>query len=504
MTGSARWIPVNPPPESVRRKDRVEAIGAEGRLPINDVMFQFFHWYLPDDGTLWRSIAEHASTLADRGITSVWIPPASKGAHGPFDVGYTVYDLFDVGEFDQKGAVRTKYGTRDELKGAVDALHAAGIRVIADMVFNHRCGGDEVEEVTAVIVAEHDRLQSTSEPIRIRPWTRFTFPGRGGVHSAMTWDARHFVAVDCHEDDPGNNRIYLLEGKRFADDVSRELNNYDFLIGSDVDVHHPEVRAELIHHGQWMVDTFGVDGFRIDAAKHLSSQFVRDWLNTLRSHFGDRPLSAVSEYWGHDADELCRYLDAIDGTASVFDVPLHHRFHAASKEGAGFDLRTILDGSLVSVRPDFAVTFVDCHDTQEGCSLQSWVDGWFRPHAYALILLRPAGLPCVFHEDWFGPARPWLDAMLLARATHGHGDVNDNFGHANLIGWMRTGDPEHPGAMVVLLSNGEAGTMRFETGRPGVVFREQTGSVAGDLQTDDEGKADFVCGAGAVAVWCQR
>lgn len=77
---------------------------------------------------------------------------------------------------------------------------------------------------------------------------------------------------------------------------------------------------------------------------------------------------------------------------SLFDVPLHFNFYAASHGGGGYDMRNILKGTLLEARPDSAVTFVDNHDTQPGQALQSWVDGWFKPLAYALILLRAAGV----------------------------------------------------------------------------------------------------------------
>lgn len=57
----------------------------------------------------------------------------------------------------------------------------------------------------------------------------------------------------------------------------------------------------------------------------------------------------------------------------MFDVPLHYNFHRAYKQGRSYDLRTILEGGLVSSRPRDAVTFVDNHDTAIGCSLESWV-----------------------------------------------------------------------------------------------------------------------------------
>ena len=84
----------------------------------NGVMLQSFEWYMPA-GRLWRELAADAARLEAAGFTAVWIPPAYKGSGGAHDVGYSVYDLFDLGEFDQKGSVPTKYGTRAELQAAI-------------------------------------------------------------------------------------------------------------------------------------------------------------------------------------------------------------------------------------------------------------------------------------------------------------------------------------------------------------------------------------------------
>ncbi|MCZ2970759.1 alpha-amylase family glycosyl hydrolase, partial [Acinetobacter baumannii] len=79
--------------------------------------------------------------LAEKGSTSVWIPPAYKGTTQN-DVGYGAYDLYDLGEFNQKGTVRTKYGTKSQLKSAIDALHKKNIDVYGDVVMNHKGGAD--------------------------------------------------------------------------------------------------------------------------------------------------------------------------------------------------------------------------------------------------------------------------------------------------------------------------------------------------------------------------
>ncbi len=66
------------------------------------------------------------------------MPPAYKGFQGKDDVGYGVYDMYDLGEFDQKGGIPTKYGTKDEYLACIKALQEKGVRVIGDLVMNHR------------------------------------------------------------------------------------------------------------------------------------------------------------------------------------------------------------------------------------------------------------------------------------------------------------------------------------------------------------------------------
>ncbi len=480
----------------------------------NGVMLQFFHWHIAPDGKLWVELAERAQELQSRGVTGVWIPPSHKAADGAQDVGYGVYDLFDLGEFEQKGSTRTKYGSKDELLAAVQALRERKIRVYADIVFNQRCGADETEEVDARKVDMNDRNQVSDQTVQIKAWTKFSFPGRGERHSDMKWTAEHFLACDNDANNPEENAIYLFNGKTFSGDVSFEQGNFDYLMGCDVDVYHEQVRDELFKFGRWFVDTTGVDGFRLDALKHIPATFFKDWLNHLREHFGGREMFAVGEYWATTVEELKAYLDKTEGTMRLFDVPLHYKFVEASKTGQDYDLSKIFEGSFVADNPLMAVTFVDNHDTQPGSSLESWVEPWFKPLAYALIMLRRDGYPCLFYADYYGfpgneheealaSHRQLLDAFLDARAKYNYGDQHDYFDHPSCIGWLRTGDEEHPGAMVVLMSNGEAGLKRIETGKPNAVFKDCTGHDQGDVTTDDDGAAEFRCPAGSLSVWLQ-
>ncbi|MBE9041055.1 alpha-amylase [Oscillatoriales cyanobacterium LEGE 11467] len=484
----------------------------------NGVMMQYFHWYLPPDGSLWNELTEKAQELAQAGITSLWLPPAYKGKAGGYDVGYGVYDMFDLGEFDQKGSVRTKYGTKDEYIQAVKTAKDAGIRVYADVVLNHKLGGDEVEEAQATPFSPNNRRQPIGDLRTVKVWTHFTFPGRQGKYSDMEWHWWHFDAVDYNAYDEDFNAVYLFEGKTFDDDVDLEKGGYDYLMGCDLDAGHPEVREELVRWGEWYVDTTDIDGFRFDAVKHVRAGFFPEWLNDCRERAG-RCLFAVGEYWSYEVEALHHFIEITGGDVNLFDAPLHYNFSQASKSGNNYDLRQIFDNSLVQQQPALAVTLVENHDSQPLQSLESVVEPWFKPLAYALILLRRDGYPCIFYADYYGAhykdvgtdgneyeiwldSHKWLiDKFLEARRTYGYGDQYDYFDHANTMGWTRLGTQEHPGGMAVVLTNGDNGRKRMEVGQPNKTYIDITEHISESVTTDDEGWAEFHCPAGSVSVW---
>ena len=95
----------------------------------------------------------------------------------------------------------------------------------------------------------------------------------------------------------------------------------------------------------------------------------------------------------------------------------HARPRVAAK--AASTCGEIFDGTLVAQDPELAVTFVDNHDTcQEGRRDEAVAD-WFLPHAYALILLREGGYPCVFYPDYYGGGGRDQSAAAARRAAGG-------------------------------------------------------------------------------------
>lgn len=65
------------------------------------------------------------------------IPPACK-ASSQSGNGYDIYDLYDLGEFDQKGGVGTKWGTKKELVDLCKKANEIGVGIYFDAVLNHK------------------------------------------------------------------------------------------------------------------------------------------------------------------------------------------------------------------------------------------------------------------------------------------------------------------------------------------------------------------------------
>lgn len=484
---------------------------------VNGTMMQYFHWYIPADGTLWEEVKNKAADLAQAGFTALWLPPAYKGQGGGYDVGYGVYDLFDLGEFNQKNSIRTKYGTREQLIAAVKAVQNAGMQAYADVVLNHKDGGDNPETVKGLPFRTDNRNYPSGDWQQIEIYTNFTFPGRNGKHSSMEWHWWHFDAVNHRKDRLGDNSmVYLLEGKNFDNFVDLEKGNYSFLMACDLDMEKEQVQGELKYWGEWFLETTGVNGFRLDAIKHIPSWFYKDWVTHVRHH-AQQNLFTVGEYWSDNIAALHWYISATEGKMSLFDVPLHYNFHRASKLGGYYDMRHILNGTLMQQQPALAVTFVENHDSQPLQSLESVVESWFKPLAYAIILLRREGYPCVFYADYYGAhykdkgheiwldSHRWLiDKFLHARQNYAYGNQYDYFDDQNIIGWTRLGNQEHPKAMAVLMSDGPGGSKWMEVGKRNAIFHDLTEHIKEPVHTNGDGWGEFRCKDGSVSVWLEQ
>ena len=187
---------------------------------------QYFEWYLPENGLHWKRVSVQAKELKKAGINMVWLPPAYKGANGNKSVGYDVYDTYDLGEFNQKGSIETKYGSKEDYLQAVQVLQSEGIEVLADVVLNHMMGADATEIVMVEETASNNREDEISGLKPITAWTEFHFPGRNGVYSEFKWNKAHFSGTDW-DDASKRNGIYRFEGNWGSRDCKNSHRRHD-------------------------------------------------------------------------------------------------------------------------------------------------------------------------------------------------------------------------------------------------------------------------------------
>ena len=277
-------------------------------------------------------------------------------------------------------------------------------------------------------------------------------------------------------------------------------------MGCDVDVSSAQVNEELDRWGRWYIETTGVDALRLDAVKHIGSDFFARWLPNLREATG-KLLPAVGEYWSYDVGQLCSYLDRVPDVA-LFDVPLHFHFHEASVSDGNFDLSQLFANTLVGIRPELAVTFVENHDTQPGQSLESTVAPWFKLSAYALILLRDSGVPCVFWGDLLGsgdslPAVSELPFLMRVRKAAAQGPQFDAFDDPDVVGFSRQGIEGDPSTgCAVILSDRLAGEKRLFLGnwRAGETWVCSIGEHPA-VVIEEDGWATFPVSDGGLSVY---
>jgi len=120
-----------------------------GLLPVlasaQDFMMQGWYWDYPKPGcnsysgqSLAAEMAAKAAAQKNAGFTMMWLPPMTKASFGNCSNGYDPKDIYDYGQY--SGA--TGLGAKAEIQNWLSALSSNNIFPVADVVYNHRDGGD--------------------------------------------------------------------------------------------------------------------------------------------------------------------------------------------------------------------------------------------------------------------------------------------------------------------------------------------------------------------------
>jgi alpha-amylase len=425
------------------------------------VMLQTFYWNCPQaegkEAQWWNEIASKLPEISSAGFTALWLPPANKAAEWN-SMGYDPYDYYDLGEFDQKGAVPTWFGTKSDLVALITSAHNLNLQVYADMVFNHNSGADS---------------QEVNPLDGVTRWTKFT-PGSGRF--PRDWTCFHPCAYET------------WDSGTFGD-------------MPDLCHRNPAVYTALIDYCRLLLEEIGFDGFRYDMVKGYGGWMVRSIqeMRMVRNNAGMKPFG-VGECWDSERT-IDDWLDETnawsDNPVGAFDFPLRWRLQSLCDD-YGFSLRTLpSSGALVWDRPAQAVTFVENHDVARSSPIIN-----DKLMAYAFILTHE-GYPCVFWQDYFnyglgqGGNQSGIAALVKAHEQYAGGATNVLYVDDNLYIMQRTGAGNQPGLVFVLNNTAAWSGVSVRTQWSSTHFKpvawcgHADAGVPGEKWTDGSGAADF-------------
>jgi alpha-amylase len=326
-------------------------------------------------------------------------------------------------------------------------------------------------------------------------YTSFTYPGRANKYSTYQW---HYYNFNGTQQAP-NNGWYQWNAWDFQPYANGDA--YDNLLGSEIRYADANQVNETIKWGNWMTTTLNLDGYRLDATKHMLTSFVNSWLDNVKGTSG---RFAVSEAWFRNLGDMNNYAAATGGRTSLFDVPLHYTFADMSNGNGSWDMRGLQFAGFTEANGALSVSFVDNHDTdQTGGALFSPVSN-LKMLAYSYILTREKGYPCVFYKDYYNYGLgAQIKTLIGIRQGHAFGtgyeytSVND----ANVYAYSRAGDASHTGLLQLLNDGSSAASKSITTPFKNATLTDLTGNTTGTVTTDANGTGTFRVNGRSYAVW---
>ena len=230
-----------------------------------------------------KGLIKRLDYIQDMGVTAIWLAPIfkNKPVQGPPGQESAAYHGYWVTDFTQ---VDPHFGTNADFKAFVDAAHARGMKVYMDIIANHTADviqykGCPIQACGYRSIADYP-YQRRGGPNGAPANPGFAGDGdRSTANFSKLTDANFAYEVEVPAAEksvkaPAWLNDPLWYHNRGNSEWHGESMTYgDFSGLDDLYTEHPRVVAGLIEvFGSW-IDRFGVDGFRIDTAKHVNPEF---------------------------------------------------------------------------------------------------------------------------------------------------------------------------------------------------------------------------------------
>ncbi len=282
-----------------------------------------------------------------------WIPHIKRlGANAVYFSPVFESDTHGYNTRDYK-KIDCRLGTNEDFARVCEEMHTAGIRVVLDGVFNHVGRG---------FWAFQDVLQNR-ENSRYRDWFHIDFGGNSGYNDGLWYEG--------------------WEG------------NYDLV---KINLHNEEVVQHIFDAVKFWVDTFDIDGLRLDVAYCLDQGFLkrlRQFTSSLKEEFYLVGETLHGDYKQWMNDEMCHSVtnyECYKGLHSSFNsMNMFEICHSLARQFGPEDWTLYKGRHLLS--------FVDNHDVSRIASILS--NEKHLPLIYAMCFGMP-GIPCVYYGSEWG------------------------------------------------------------------------------------------------------
>lgn len=314
-----------------------------------------------------RGLTAKLDYLSDLGVQALWLLPIHPSP------SYHKYDVTDY------RSIHPDYGTMEDFDNFLAAAKERGMRVILDLVVNHTA--------------------------RAHPWFE---SASGGPDSEFfdyyVWKKRDEVgSLTVTRTGPDTDNL-----RRWNEVPGvRDHYYYAYFTGGmpDLNFDNPAVRREIYDIGRFWLEK-GVDGFRLDAAKHIfpddrAADTVAFW-EEFRSEMekSNPDVFLVGEVWT-DGNEAKQYLPGLrcifnfELAGAILETVTHGRGNALASRHAG------LRSQYGEVLPDFVdATFLSNHDQNRVMSVLG--DDEDRARVAASLLLTLPGSPFIYYGEEIG------------------------------------------------------------------------------------------------------
>lgn len=426
------------------------------------VMMQAFYWDVEPIGSWWNVVDSKLEDWATMGVNRIWVPAPSKAASGSFSMGYDPYDYFDFGEYDQKGTIETRFGSREELETMIATAHNNDIDVIADIVLNHNTGGD-AQEVNPITGETHYTSFSPASGMFNRTWEDFH---PNNTHNGTDEGSLFFAETDlCH--DVAHVQEWLWSGEQSV--------------------------------AKYYSDVIGFDGWRFDYVKGYAPWVVREFVDASGG------LWSVAENFDGNVNVVSNWVNGTEGRSNAFDFPMFFKMEQAFDGG---NLNSLAyDGSMYwQVDPFSSVTFVSNHDTEKDENPGNVISNKSLAYAY---MLTHEGYPTLFYLDYeheVAMSKEQMRKLVLIHNSIAYGTttvlhIDNNEYIAKRNGDIANGEP---GLVVYLNISDSPKSMEVQTNWPDTAIIDYAQNDNSVITTDASGLATITVPSKSYTIWAPQ